>query len=155
MKRTGKGTAVGWALSIALVLFATLFTVSFSIGIPIYLRPFYYAQIGPLGIEDATGLSREEIIAGYDEVLDYLTRPGGEFSAGEFAYSAEGKAHFEDCKVLFTLNATVYVISAAALIIIFLIKKRFSITFPRLFGFIWSRAAQHHANLYACLQRRH
>ena len=123
MKEVNKRGILGWLLSVILIIFVMLITVSFSIGIPIYFRPLYYAQIGPLGIEEATGLTRGEIIAGYDEVLDYLTRPGGEFSAGAFAYSEEGKSHFEDCKVLFTLNATVYVISALVISLIFLVKK--------------------------------
>ena len=39
----------------------------------------------------------------YDEVLDFLVlnKP---FGTGELRYSSEGKAHFEDCKILFDLN---------------------------------------------------
>ena len=56
------------ALMIAAVALALL---TGSIAAPIIIRPFYYAQIEPLELEQSSGLSREEIIEAYDEVLDY------------------------------------------------------------------------------------
>lgn len=113
------------SLATALVIISvSILTVTFSIGLPIYFRPFYYMQIAPLGIEEATGFDRETVIEGYDEVLDYLTRPGGSFSAGEFKFSEEGASHFEDCKGLFTLNAVAYVISAVLLVTVLMLHKR-------------------------------
>ena len=113
------------SLATALVIISvSILTITFSIGLPIYFRPFYYMQIEPLGIEEATGFDRETVIEGYDEVLDYLTRPGGSFSAGEFKFSEEGASHFEDCKGLFTLNAVAYVFSAVVLIAVLILHKR-------------------------------
>ena len=102
----------------ALCVFVSLLVVTVSIALPIYVRPFYYLQIDALGIPDATGMERAEIVAAYDEVLDYLTIPGREFGTGAFPHSAEGAAHFADCKVLFDLNATVLVISFVAVILL-------------------------------------
>ena len=90
--------------------------ITFSIGIPIYFRPFYYMQIDSLGVENATGHTKTEIKEAYNELLDYLTL-GEEFGMGVFEYSESGKSHFEDCKALFNLNTTVFIISFSAIII--------------------------------------
>ena len=121
--REAKGRTVSIIATAAALVAAIIATVAFSIGLPIYFRPFYYMQIEPLGIEDVTGYDRETIIDGYDEVLDYLTRPGGEFSAGVFRFSEDGASHFADCKGLFTLNAWAYVISAALSIVILVLVR--------------------------------
>lgn len=119
-----------------IILFATVIAIiTFSIGLPIYFRPFYYMQIGPLGIEESTGHDRETVIEGYDEVLDYLTRPGGEFSAGVFKFSEDGKGHFEDCKVLFTLNAWCYVVSLILISAVLILVKRQKAKLCRPLGF--------------------
>lgn len=113
-------------LSIVMIASLTLFTITFSIGLPIYVRGFYYMQIKPLELEEATGYTYDEIKDGYDEVLDFLTRPGGEFSAGVFEFSEEGASHFEDCKGLFTLNTVVLLVSSI-LILLLLILRRYGV----------------------------
>lgn len=97
--------------------------ITFSIGLPIYFRPFYYLQVEPLDIPRITGKTAEEIIDAYDEVLDYLTLPGQEFGVGVFEYSEDGKSHFEDCKVLFDLNGIVLLLSAAGVCLIYLLSR--------------------------------
>lgn len=89
------------ALMIAAVAIAIL---TGSIAAPIIIRPFYYAQIEPLELEQSSGLSREEIIEAYDEVLDYCIGASGEFSAGVLPFSESGSAHFADCRTLFILD---------------------------------------------------
>lgn len=79
-----------------------------SIGLPIYFRPFYYAHIEAMDLPGVSGYDKQQIRDAYDGVLDYLTLPGREFSTGQIAHSPEGKAHFEDCKVLFDLNLWVF-----------------------------------------------
>ena len=113
----------------------SVFTISFSIGIPIYFRPFYYMQIEPLGIPEATGYTKDVIIDAYDEVLDFLTLPGGSFSAGAFKFTADGASHFEDCKWLFTLNLFALIISSLALAFIFVFYKRKRLTLIKPYGF--------------------
>ena len=98
-------------LTTLLAIAVALLIVSASIALPIYIRPFYYAHIGPYQLEARTGYTEEELRAAYDEVLDYLTLPGREFGAGVFAYSEEGASHFADCKVLFTLDTVVLIVS--------------------------------------------
>lgn len=109
------------------VIFAValvLLVLTVSIGLPIYLRPFYYAHIDALELDQASGFTKEQIRTAYDEVLDYLTLPGKSFGTGEIAHSQEGAAHFADCKVLFDLNAWVLVSSALVVAAIFLTRKR-------------------------------
>lgn len=111
-----------FVLSVVMIVALVLFTITFSIGLPIYVREFYYLQIDDFGLEDATGYTYDEIKTGYDEVLDFLTQPGGEFSAGVFKFSEDGASHFEDCKVLFTLNGTVLAISSIVILVLLVLR---------------------------------
>ena len=112
-------------LSLIFVLALFLLVLTLSISLPIYIRPFYYAHIEPYHLEAISGFSAGEIREAYDAVLDYLTIPGREFSTGVFPYSEAGKAHFADCKVLFDLNRNVLLISAAVLVLLMLLRKKF------------------------------
>ena len=111
-------------LSVLCMICVCLFLLTVSIGLPIYIRPFYYAHIGAYDLEGLSGYSEAQIREAYDEVLDYLTLPGREFGTGELPQSPEGKAHFEDCKVLFDLNASILLISGAILAVLFFMRKR-------------------------------
>ena len=101
-----------------------ILVITVSIGLPIYVRPFYYAHIDALDMTEYTGLTKEEIKDGYDEVLDFLTLPGKEFGTGVFKYSEEGKSHFEDCKVLFDLNITMLIISLVGAVALLILYKK-------------------------------
>ena len=102
---------------------AALLIITFSIGLPIYFRPFYYMQIDALDITGTSGEDYDTVKEAYDEVLDYLTLPGREFGTGEFKYSEEGKSHFEDCKVLFDLNFWVLIVSFAGTLTLAILAK--------------------------------
>lgn len=94
-----------------------LLTIAAAIAAPILVRPFYYLQIGPLGLEAATGLSNAVIREAYDQVMDYLVF-GRAFGTGQLAYSAAGQAHFADCRALFILDFAVIGITAALLVLL-------------------------------------
>lgn len=111
------------ALSLLFALALFCFILTFSIGLPIYCRPFYYLQIDALKLEEYSGFTKAEIRDAYDEVLDYLTLPGKEFGTGVMAHSEEGAAHFADCKVLFDLNAAVLLASSLCLLALLLLRK--------------------------------
>lgn len=100
--RAGRAADIAATVTLGAAVFILI--LSFSISLPIINRWFYYVQIGPLGLEEASGHTAAEIKAAYDEILDYLLLPGRQFSAGVFAFSQEGAAHFADCKVLFVLD---------------------------------------------------
>jgi len=108
--------------SIVFAIALVVLIISFSIGIPIYFRPFYYMHIDALDIEESTGASKEELIEAYDELLDYLTL-GKEFGVGVFKYSESGKDHFYDCKKLFDLNLFAFIISASLILLISIVNK--------------------------------
>lgn len=101
---------------------SALLALTVSIAVPIYVRPFYYAEINALGICESTGYSYDTVKNAYDEVLDYLTA-GGEFGTGELRWSEEGRMHFADCKVLFDLNITVMLISALAVVLVCVLSR--------------------------------
>lgn len=117
-------------LCIALVLL----TLTVSIGLPIYIRPFYYIQIEELALPQRTGYEKEEIKAAYDEVMDYLTLPGKEFGTGVFAHSEKGAAHFADVKKLFNLNISVLLGSLFIVLLLSWFRKRGHFTPCRPFG---------------------
>lgn len=77
-----------------------------SIAAPILCRPFYYAHIGPMELEERTGLTENEIKTAFDEMLDYCLG-ADEFSTGVLKWSEEGKAHFTDVRGLFLLDLRV------------------------------------------------
>ena len=118
-------------LSLFCAVCVMLFLLTAAIGLPIYIRPFYYAHIEAFDLPAMSGYTAEEIHGAYDEVLDYLTLPGKEFGTGVLPYSQEGKAQFEDWKVLFDLNATILAGSAAVLMLLFIMRKKWG---PYRFG---------------------
>ena len=121
-------------LSVIFLLAVMVLTITFSIGLPIYVRPFYYAHVDALKLPETYGIEREEIVKAYDEVLDYLTKDGYEFGTGSLAHSEEGKKHFEDCKVLFDLNKRAFIISLCVAIVLFILDKIGAISLARPFG---------------------
>ena len=120
--------------SILFVIAIVVLTITFSIGLPIYVRQFYYVHVDALDMPENYGIEKEEIIKAYDEVLDYLTKDGKEFGTGILAHSEEGKAHFEDCKVLFDLNKYAFLISLAVIVILWCLDKLCLANLARPFG---------------------
>ena len=112
-------------LSAVFALALILFILTVSIGLPIYIRPFYYAHIEPMGLEAYTGLTAEQLREAYDSILDYLTLPNRPFSCGILPFSAEGEAHFSDCRVLFDLNRNVLLASGGILAVLLLLQRKF------------------------------
>lgn len=110
------------AVWLAVSLFFFVLTVS--IGLPIYIRPFYYAHISAMDLPETSGFTESEIREAYDEVLDYLTLPGKTFGTGIMECSEAGESHFVDCKLLFDLNAGVLIASALSLIALFFLRKK-------------------------------
>ena len=111
-------------LSVLCMASVFLFLLTASIGLPIYIRPFYYAHIDAYELEERSGFTEAQIRQAYDEVLDYLTLPGKQFGTGVMACSHEAEHHFADCRVLFDLNAVVLVGSGAVLVLLLLMRKK-------------------------------
>ena len=98
--KSSKPLAVVTALIIALAL------LTGAVAAPILCRPFYYAHIGPLHLEEQTGLTQEEIKTAFNEMLDYCLG-GEEFSTGVLQWSESGKSHFTDVRGLFQLDLNI------------------------------------------------
>lgn len=111
-------------LSVIMSIAVALALLTGSIAAPILIRPFYYAQIQPLELESASGLSRDEIIQAYDEVLDYCIGASDEFSAGVLPFTASGSAHFADCRVLFIFDLWLLAGSVIVIVLLKLYDKR-------------------------------
>lgn len=128
------------ALTTMLGVFIVLLVITFSIGLPIYFRPFYYMQIESLGIPEYTGKTVDEIKEAYNEVLDFLVLPNREFGTGVFKWSESGKSHFEDCKGLFDLNLTIFIISLVIVVALIILnrKKIFKLSYPFGFNFLFT-----------------
>ena len=128
--------------SYVLAIACFFFILTFSIGLPIYFRPFYYLHINALELPRFSGRTYEGIKAAYDELLDYLVF-GTPFRMGDFKYSFDGYSHFADCKVLFDINGAVLATTAAILAFFVLCRAITKKTLPRLFGYspvFWSGA---------------
>ena len=116
MKESKSFTAL-LAIALALAL------LTGAIAVPILCRPFYYAHIGPLGLEEAAGLTEEEIRTAFDEMLDYC-QGGEEFSTGVLKWSDSGKSHFTDVRFLFLLDLQVLVCALALVTACLLLMRR-------------------------------
>lgn len=110
-----------WAILLAVAVFFFIFTAS--IGLPIYIRPFYYAHIEALDLPGVSGFTADQIVEAYDMVLNYLTLPGREFGTGVMACSERAADHFRDCKVLFDLNAWILLVSAATILVLLILRR--------------------------------
>ena len=111
-------------LSVLCMASVFLFLLTASIGLPIYIRPFYYAHIDAYELEERSGFTEAQIRQAYDEVLDYLTLPGKQFGTGVMACSHEAAHHFADCRVLFELNTVVLMGSGAVLVLLLLMRRK-------------------------------
>lgn len=95
----------------AVVLF--LFILSFSVTFTLNFRPLYYMDIELLGIEERSGIPKEEIKENYDVLIDYNSMFNDEeLVFPTLAMSETGKIHFEEVKEIFTGFQTMAVVTA-------------------------------------------
>ncbi|MBR0138278.1 MAG: TIGR01906 family membrane protein, partial [Erysipelotrichaceae bacterium] len=109
-----------WLMAVNL----TLMTISVSVAAVILCRPFYYLHIPLYDLVSYSGFTAEQIKTAYNEMLDFCIGLSSEFSTGVMRFSPEGKAHFEDCRVLFKLDFIVAAISILVLIAYIILKKK-------------------------------
>lgn len=93
-----------------------LFYLPGQVLLVLLVRDFYTAQIGPLGICEASGLTRQQAAEAYGDVMDYCMGRRPDFSAGVLPFSAEGAGHFADVRGLFLLVVWVFVAAAGLLL---------------------------------------
>ena len=101
----------------ALVLF--LFILSSGVMLALHFRPLYYRDIQTLRIEEKSGLSREQIKANYDALIDYnLLWNRQPLELPDFSMSEEGRIHFQEVKVIFDLFQILFFVSLSLMILI-------------------------------------
>lgn len=102
--------------TLILIVVSMLFIVSASVAVPLECRPFYYAHVDALHMEEETPWTRAEIIEAFDDMMDFCMGDA-EFKTGVLKYSEDGKAHFADCAVLFKLDIHVLMATTVLLIV--------------------------------------
>lgn len=118
-KRIGNRVA---SVMYTVALFVLILTVS--VALPIYFRPFYYLHVDALELDFLSGYSKAEVFEAYNGLMDYLTMPWEEFSVGKMAFSAEGQAHFADCRVLIIINSILLTVSAVGAAVLKVLSKK-------------------------------
>ena len=113
---------------------AALAVLTGSIAWVLLLRPFYYVQIGPLGVCRASGLTAAQARAAYSDVMDYCLGLRPDFAAGVLPFSAEGASHFADVRVLFILDLAVLAVTLLFLLGLWITCRRRRTALPRLGG---------------------
>lgn len=111
IKKRGK---TAWTIALIVAIF--LLILSASIAAPIWIRPFYYAQIDMLHLTRYTGYTYDQIKLAYDQMISYCTLYTP-FGTGELAWSESGMSHFSDVRVLFTLDSVIVVLSTIFVIV--------------------------------------
>lgn len=114
-----KGIILDWLQTVNWMAFI----LSFAIAVPLLVRPFYYAHIEPMHLEEYSGFSKEEIRESYDEMMDFCVF-GKPFGTGKLKYSEDGKSHFEDVAKLFRLDFIVLAVSSALLVLFKVLENR-------------------------------
>ena len=121
-------------LSLLTALATAVLVLSGSIAVPILCRPFYYAHIEAMSMPEYTGLTVDQIKQAFDEMLDFCLGLRQDFSVGVLPWSESGRDHFADVRVLFQLDLVLLVLSAAALVLLFLFARKRLLTPARLLG---------------------
>ena len=112
----------GKLLSVVLSVLLALVVLTGSIAVPLLCRSFYYAHIGPMGLE-GWGLTEDEIKTAYDEMMDFCLGRREDFSAGVLRFSQSGADHFADVRGLFLLDLRVLAWAAALLLAVLAVCK--------------------------------
>ena len=120
--------------SLLTALATAVLVLSGSIAVPILCRPFYYAHIEAMSMPEYTGLTVDQIKQAFDEMLDFCLGLRQDFSVGVLPWSESGRDHFADVRVLFQLDLVLLVLSAAALVLLFLFARKRRLTPARLLG---------------------
>lgn len=104
-----------------------LFLISVSVILTLSCRSLYKADMKHLHLAEETGYPEEEILANYDELIDYNLSPfHRELKFPTFPMSEEAKIHFEEVKVIFQGFLYLMLISGVLLagIVIWMNKKK-------------------------------
>lgn len=111
-------------LSVLTIPLTALAVLTGAIALPLLVRPFYWAQIQALDIPARSGLTVEQLRDAFGDVMDYCLGLRPDFAAGVLPFSQEGASHFADVRVLFLLDIRLLAVSLAALLALYLLRRR-------------------------------
>lgn len=102
--------------NIAMSLLLAILIISLSVTAVLAFKPLYHSAIERYGIEETSGMERDEIIENYDALIDY-NFIGGQDSLRfpTLPSSEEGLAHFAEVKEIFTGFQWAGIVSAVLL----------------------------------------
>lgn len=105
-------------LNLLLAFALTLFIIAAAVVVTLNFRPLYYMDVDLLRIPESSGLSKAEILANYNVLIDYNSIFGPQtLEFPTLAMSETGRIHFEEVKnvfVFFELLALVSGLLSAA-----------------------------------------
>lgn len=102
--------------NIAMSLLLAILIISLSVTAVLAFKPLYYSAIERYGIEETSGMERDEIIENYDALIDYNFIGGPEnLRFPTLPSSEEGLAHFAEVKEIFTGFQWAGIVSAVLL----------------------------------------
>ncbi|AKP66896.1 TIGR01906 family membrane protein [Companilactobacillus ginsenosidimutans] len=100
-----------------------LFIFTFSITVTIIASyAIFKFDIHHYFLDQEANMGASKLMHNYNQMMNYLLNPfSGDFHLDDFRSSVNGRAHFSDCKNLFMLNFTVFILSG---IYVFFRRKR-------------------------------
>lgn len=111
-----------------LCLFLTI--ISLCIAITINFRPLYILDIDFLNILDYTVIGKKELIANFDQLMQYLNNPFiTNLKLSDFPVSESGAFHFYEVKRLFMLNYAVLLVT--------IVPSGFFLRYLKKKGWLW------------------
>lgn len=126
-----------------------LFTISLilllwtaSACVPFYFRDFYFMQMDSLGVCESSGKTPQQVKDAYNDMLDYLVF-NKDFNLGDFEYTEDAQAHFEDVKKIFGGILIVMLLSFIVVVTLLILQMRKKISLKMWGGF--------HAGFYASI----
>ncbi|MBL1227018.1 TIGR01906 family membrane protein [Enterococcus sp. BWR-S5] len=109
-------------------LFLTI--ISLCIAITINFRPLYIFDIDYLTILDYTTIGKKELIANFDQLMQYLNNPFiSTLKLSDFPVSESGALHFYEVKRLFLLNYGVLLVT--------IVPSGFFLRYLKKNGWLW------------------
>jgi integral membrane protein TIGR01906 len=104
------------------------FILTSAITITIFASYALFAvDINHYYLTQAVGMKYSTIMKNYAQMMDYLINPfNWHFQLSDFASSAAGRLHFQDCKKLFLLNFGVFILTGIIVAKFHKVRARFS-----------------------------
>lgn len=110
-----------------------LFALSSAITLTLRCQPLFAWQLQFIDTQSLVGLSREQVLYNYAQLLDYLLFPWvNHLVMSDIPTSTQGAFHFMEVKQLFLVNNGVLIVSAISTLVIFKEVRRYKLGYDYL-----------------------